>query len=209
MIREWENFAMRHIALTSSSIWMSVLAVVAFSSLASADDEGVQITRQPFVEISWDSVNASRYEVRDGSRRLMAGTRLSHLLEPGAPIDEISVHAIRFEGDGVDVEFTEVQEAIPFEIRDAERFVIDWDPDVYERPYIGVRAGYEGPVDERGAQIHLAQQRPFRIAPEPDQVEHVVFGAGVENEDGSVSAPFVITAEGFEARGSYRKLETP
>ncbi len=196
----------------SSGDGMSALSSAApdvSGSLASADDEGVQITREPFVEISWESVNASRYEVRAGSRRLMAGTRLNHLLEPGAPADEISVHAIRFEGDGVDVEFSEVQEAIPFEIRDTERLVIDWDPEVYDRPYIGVRAGYEGPVNERGAQIHLAQQRPFRVAPEPDQVEQVVFGDGVENEDGSMSAPFVITSEGFEARGEYRNLETP
>lgn len=201
---------MKQIQKARRKVLVPVLAAAAaFMPGAAADDAGVQITREPFIELSWESVNASRYEVRAGARRLMSAARLSYLHTAGPLPENLSVEAVRFEGDGVDEEFREVRESVRFDAQTRERYVIDWDPDIHDRPYLGVSAGYEGPVSERGIQIHFALQRPFIVAPPPGSVVQLVFGNAVENSDGSRSAPFEIGPDGFVGLAPYIELELP
>jgi hypothetical protein len=198
--------------LPDARLPMTALAAIILSSpaaMAADPAEGVSVTREPFLEISWEHVNASRYDVRIGERPVMGGTRLNYLHDGETVPDDLVVEAVRFEGSISDPARQEIREPLEFEVSEVERYVIDWDPDVYDRPYIGFHGGYEGPVTSRGWQTHLAQRRPFRIEADPEAVQQVLFGAGVETEDGRMTAPFSLTRSGIEKRGEYRELELP
>ena len=204
---------MKHISLPSRLLGAIGLAAIfllpAAYAASEVREEGVWMSRQPFVEVIWESVNASRYEVLIGSRRVMAGTQLSHLLDGAAVPDGLSVQAVRFEGDGEETPFTEVSETIAFEVRTVARYVIDWDETVYDRPYIGVLAGYEGPVNTRGPNTHMAMDPPFRIDAAPDQVRRIVFAPALEDDYGARSAPFTLSRVGLVAHGPLVELKTP
>ncbi|WP_429911325.1 hypothetical protein [Glycocaulis sp.] len=196
---------MNHLRI-QTSLQISVIAACLVAGTAQARSPGASLTPQAFIEISWENVNASRYEVRAGSSRLMSASRLSYLHLSDVPPENLTVYAIRFEGDGDAEPFREVREPIDFTAETTERYVIDWDPEVYSRAYIGVRAGYEGPVEERGARVHFAQERPFTLPQPTGQIYQIIFGQGVSGEDGAGSAPFRATRDGFEAHAPYIDL---
>lgn len=199
---------MNHLRI-QTSLQISVIAACLVAGTAQARSPGVSLTPQAFIEISWENVNASRYEVRAGSLRLMSATRLSYLHLSDVPPENLTVYAIRFEGDGDTEPFREVREPIAFTADTTERYVIDWDPDVYSRPYIGVRAGYTGPVEERGARVHFAQERPFTLPQPTGEIYQIIFGQGVSGEDGAGLPPFRATRDGFEAHAPYVDLTPP
>ncbi|KAA5805412.1 hypothetical protein F1654_05385 [Alkalicaulis satelles] len=191
------------------SLQTSLIAACLVAGTAQARSPGVSLTPQAFIEISWENVNASRYEVRAGSSRLMSASRLSYLHLSDVPPENLSVYAIRFEGDGDTEPFREVREPIDFMAETTERYVIDWDPQVYTRPFVGVRAAYAGPAQDRGTRIRAAQQRPFILPQRPAWIYQVVFGQGLAGEEGRYTAPFDAGPDGFNGLGPYTDLTPP
>ncbi|MGY6533221.1 hypothetical protein [Glycocaulis sp.] len=193
----------------SSLAAIAAMALCMPAALAADPSEDVSITRESFLELSWDHANASRYDVMIDGRRVSGGTSLSYLHTSDTLPDDLVVEAVRFHGSISDPNRQEFRESVEFEVNTAERLVITWNPDVYERPYVGFRIDVEGHGPLSGWETHLAQFRPFIIRADPGQVDRVLFGAAVLVSEGRMGAPFDITMGRIESRGDYVELELP
>lgn len=178
-------------------------------AMAATVDDNASLSRESFLEVSWDHTNASRYDVVIDGRRVTGGTSLSYLHTSDTLPDDLVVEAVRFEGSISDPERREIREPVDFEVNTAERYVITWNPDVYERPYVGFRIDVEGRGPRSGWETHLAQRRPFIIRADPDTVDRVLFGAAVFIGDDRMGAPFDITMGRIESRGDYLEFDLP
>ncbi|KAA5804773.1 hypothetical protein F1654_01860 [Alkalicaulis satelles] len=185
------------------------IALPAAPAIAAQPEDDVSLTREAFLELSWDHTEGWRYEVSVDGLPVSRGTEPSYLHTSDTLPEGLVVEAVRFEGSISDPNRQEFREPVTFETGTTERLVIRWNPDVYERPYIGYRIAVEGQGPRSGWQTHLIQRRSFIIRADPDTVDRVLFGDAVLVSENRMGAPFDITMGRIERRGDYHELDVP
>ncbi len=161
--------------------------------------EGVDLQLENVVYLEWEDLDGSRrYFVElDGEKLLSTGLRSAYVQHEG-PIDALVVRAT----EAGDRRGDPAEDVTVLAAERRERLVVDWDPEHYERPYIGMRAGGL-------RQSYLMEDRPHIITIDPDDLKLLVLGEEVDRPDAIVNSPFEVTRQSVREFGPYVELPLP
>lgn len=188
---------MKRFAAPGLTVVLSFLMVGAGCGQFEAAPENVEARLETVTLLKWKEVDdAIRYIIELDGEKLVRTQRdpAIHVSHQG-PFEDI---VIRAEGVGsAELGQTELLEARP-----AERLVIDWDPDVYETPYLGFRAGGSRVAKE-------LSDRPHIIQFDADELDLLLFGEAVDDPDRIVNSPFELERHTVTEHGPYVELPLP
>ena len=184
-----------------STSFLSASLLVVGIGCTPADEqlEGVEINLENVTYLEWEDLEGRRryFVEADGEELTSTNRQVAYVLYRG-PIDDIVVRATEA-GDRRGEPVTETQ-VLNAEV--VERLVVDWDPEVYETPYLGMRAG--------GWRAFLElEDRPHIIPEDPDDFELLLFGEAVDRPDAIGNSPFEITRQSVREYGPYVELPLP
>ena len=174
------------------------ISLLQSSALLAADEfDSVDLKLEPVTLVTWEEIDdAFRYRFTLNDEEIgtsLGGSR--YFAHPG-PFDEVVIRGETFDGD--DTGQTEL-----ISTEDAERLVLRWDEQAFDRPFVGLR------TDSSRMAMELTEM-PYVIGTDPENIQIMLFGDEADRPNRrQPGAPFEFDGDDILEHGPLIELPLP